>query len=656
MDVFFKHRLIAMFSLRFLPLIFLLFTIPSLFAQTTTPFHRGVNLTGWFQANSARQIQFTLYTKQDFEQIKSLGCDVIRLPINLHYMTNGAPNYTLDPLFLGFLDEVVNWAEALDLHLILDNHTFDPAVDTDPNIGIVLNKVWLQMAQHFKDRSNLIYYEILNEPHGISDSLWNAIQQSVVTTIRTVDDKHTIIVGGAEWNSYNSLALMPAYSDSNLIYTFHFYDPFLFTHQGASWTQPSLEPLSGIPFPFNASNMPPLPPSLEGTWLDGAYNNYANEGTVAHLQQLLDVAIQFREARQVPVFCGEMGVLMDNSNPDDRVFWYRTVSQYLNEHNIAWTVWDYHGTFGLFEPGSDGFFDHDLNVPLLEALGFNVPPQSPFVLKPDSVGFFIYTDYVAPKMFDASYSDGVIDFYSKDLPNNGNYCIRWSGASQYNVLAFDFRPDKDLTYLRAQSYALDLLVRGDTPGTSFDLRFMDTDTDDPNDRPWRAVVTIDDSRVTWDGRWHHLHIPLSSFTESGAWEDGTWYDPQGLFDWTAIDRFEIVAEQGGLQGANLWFDNIQVTNLDTALVYETGVFSSTQEPLEKMGIVVAPNPAGDFIVLKSAAHLPVQWQLMDPLGRVVKRGSFTQVGMVDVSTLPSGWYGLHWKIGKWSGTEKMVKY
>jgi len=56
------------------------------------PFHRGVNLTGWFQADSPRQIQFTKFTKQDFLDIKSLGCDVIRLPINLHFMTSGAPD------------------------------------------------------------------------------------------------------------------------------------------------------------------------------------------------------------------------------------------------------------------------------------------------------------------------------------------------------------------------------------------------------------------------------------------------------------------------------------------------------------------------------------------------------------------------------------
>jgi endoglucanase len=57
------------------------------------PFTRGINLTNWFQVSGANEIQFTLYTKQDFEQIRSLGCDVIRLPINLHSMTSSGLSY-----------------------------------------------------------------------------------------------------------------------------------------------------------------------------------------------------------------------------------------------------------------------------------------------------------------------------------------------------------------------------------------------------------------------------------------------------------------------------------------------------------------------------------------------------------------------------------
>jgi hypothetical protein len=112
------------------------------------------------------------------------------------------------------------------------------------------------------------------------------------------------------------------------------------------------------------------------------------------------------------------------------------------------------------------------------------------------------------------------------------------------------------------------------PGISFDLRFLDTDTGE-DDHPWRMNVRIDESRMEMDSRWHHLHVPLSSFREQGAWEAGTWYSPEGKFDWTAIDALQIVSEEGGLDSTSLWFDNIHITDLDTALVENSDVYSDT---------------------------------------------------------------------------------
>ncbi|MDH5398774.1 MAG: glycoside hydrolase family 5 protein, partial [Cyclobacteriaceae bacterium] len=253
-------------------------------AQDAVPFTRGINLTGWFQKSGVQQIQISRYTKQDFEQIKSLGCDVIRLPINLHYMTYGGPNYVVNPLFFEFLDQVVDYCEELGLYLILDNHTFSPSENTDPNIGQVLEKVWRQVAQYYQNRSGYLMYEVLNEPHGITDKQWNDIQKGVIAAIRSVDTKHTIVIGPAGWNSFNNLAAMPVYDDDNLIYTFHFYDPFLFTHQGASWVNPSMVPLSGVPFPYSAGSMPALPVELKGSWIESSYNAYANTGTVSSVK------------------------------------------------------------------------------------------------------------------------------------------------------------------------------------------------------------------------------------------------------------------------------------------------------------------------------------------------------------------------------------
>jgi endoglucanase len=534
---------------------------PGTVINTETLFRRGVNLTGWLQAGSARQIQFTKFTKQDFENIKGLGCDVIRLPINLHYMTDGEPNYTIDPLFFYFLDQIVDWSEELGLHLILDNHTFDVDSSTATDIDKVLVPVWTQMAEHYQDRSLLVYYEILNEPHGITDARWGQVQQNVIDAIRAVDPNHTIVVTGAGWGSYNNLKNLPYYEDNNLIYSFHFYDPFMFTHQGAGWTDPSMVSLAGVPFPYDEARMPACPPELKGTWVESSLKAYANDGTVERVKQLIDIAVDFRARQLVPIFCGEFGVYMQNSDDADRVYWYDEICKYLDEKGIGHTSWDYQGGFGLFEAGTNELFEHDLNVPLVEALGLNPLEQTPFVMIPEGTGFPIYMDYIAPGVQNASWiAQGTVDYYWDADPAEGEYCIYCTGIGRYNAIAFDFRPDKDLTLLVLTGCALEFWVRGDTPGARFDVRFLDTKTSDPRDHPWRMRATIDQAKAAWDGQWHRVQIPLRSFTEHGSWDNNAWFNPQGLYDWAAVDRFEIVSEHHDFTGTQFWFDDIHITD------------------------------------------------------------------------------------------------
>ncbi|AKQ46720.1 hypothetical protein TH63_15580 [Rufibacter radiotolerans] len=602
------------------------------------PFRKGVNLTGWFQANSAKEISFSRYTRQDFEQIKSLGVDVIRLPINLHGMTKGAPNYTLDPLFLTFLDEAIGWAEALDLHLILDNHSFDPLDNTQPDIELILEKVWPQMARRYRDRSDKIYYEILNEPHGIADATWGAIQGRIIQAIRKEDTRHTLIVGPSNFNSYANLAQLPAYPDNKLIYTFHFYDPFLFTHQGASWVAPSMVPLANMPFPYRAPDMPGLPANFRGSWMESAYNNYAQDGTVAKVKQLLDIAAQFKQTRKVPLFCGEFGVFMPNSRPTDRVFWYDTVRRYLEEKGIAWTSWDYHGEFGLFSPGGSDQFQHDLNVPLLQALGFTVPTQTPFVKQPETAGFALYSDYLGRGIMNASYGNGPIDFYFDQKPNNGRYSLLWTGADQYSSIVFDFKPDKDLSTLKQQGYALDFMFRGTAPATSVDIRFIDTKTTAANDHPWRSRVTLNAQSVPFDGRWHHVRLPLSSFTEQGSWDNNAWHNPEGKFDWANIDKMEITAEHGALGQAKLWFDNIYLSNQDTAQVHDPTVLGVENLRSSVSPVKVHPNPASGYLLLETSLPGNLAVEMSNGVGAVIYQNRFQQPLKISTASFPAGTY------------------
>jgi endoglucanase len=538
-------------------------------AQNT--FNKGVNLSNWFQANSVKQLQFTKFSKQDIQNIKSLGCDVIRFPLNLHAMTNGAPNYIISPLFFQFLDSVVSWAEELQIHIILDNHTFDPKADTPLDFDIPLRKEWIQMAKHYKNRSNYVLYEILNEPHGnkLTTAIWGKMQKTVIDTIRTVDIKHTIVVGASNFNSYTEMKNIPVYADTNLIYTFHFYDPFMFTHQGASWVT-GMDSLAGVPYPYNAATMPVCPPTSKGTWVETDLKKYPITGTDSSVKSLIDIAIAFRDLRKVKIYCGEYGVFNLHSNNADRVYWYGVVRNYLDANSIPWTTWDYQGGFGLFVKGSSELFNYDLNIPLVQTLGFIEPTQIVYKKLPDSVGFSVYTDYIEKNIVDDTWADtSALDFYNTQNPNNGSNCILFQDTIQYDGISLKFTPVKDLSLLKSNNYAIDFLVRGNNPKSQFEIRFVDNKTADTATHSWRMSYEVIPSVVAFDNRWHHVRIPFSQMKETGAWDEA-WSNPRAKFDWTSIAYLQIRNEQKALPtNSKFWFDNIVVTNLDTAEVYDT---------------------------------------------------------------------------------------
>ncbi len=600
-------------------------------------FSRGVNLTNWLQASSAQSVHFVKFGRTDFAQIQQLGCDVVRLPINLHAMTSGPPDYRIDPLLYVFLDQIADWADELGLHLILDNHTFDPAESTSPGIGNALVRVWTQLAAHFAAHPAQLYYEILNEPHGISDASWNAIQQQVIDAIRQVDQQHAIVVGPANWNSFRNLSRMPVFADDNLVYTFHFYEPFVFTHQGASWTNPPLVPLRDVPFPYERARMPALPLSLQSTWVGTALGNYSQEGTITQMHILIDEAAAFQRERRVPLFCGEFGVYSPNSPNSDRVLWYEVVQQHLEERGIAWTIWDYRGGFGLFERGSSELFEFDLNVPLLEALGLNVPPQRDFVAEPDQQGFVLYDDFLGLHIAAANHlSAGTVDYYDEMAPAVGRYCLRWTGVPLYGFIGFDFKPFKDLSALAALGYAVEFWVRGDTPGSSFDIRLVDTDTDDPDDHPWRMRYTIDEQVVPWDGAWHAVHIPLRDFAEHGAWEN-EWFDPIGAFDWQAIDRFDIVAEHHALDGSQFWFDELRIVGPERTAVRDEAV----SQPAALVLAANYPNPFNATTAIRYA--LPAAGSVLIDVYSAAGQHVRTLVDEVNAA----GWH-----TAQWDGTDE----
>ncbi len=530
----------------------------SLFSQSVPRFTRAVNLSGWFETASARHILPRRYDSQDFRDLAAIGVEAIRLPINVHAMASTSPERAIDPLLFDFLDMAIGWAEEAGLYIIIDNHSFDPVIPTDANIEATLLAVWPQIASRYRDRSDLVLYEILNEPHGIDPARWARVQGKVIEAIRSVDSRHWIVVGGADFNSIAQMERLPRYKDDRLIYTFHFYEPYVFTHQGTFWTKPSLKELSGIPFPPTRS-APRLPASLGGTWLEEAVKSYPVKGTEASVLRALEAPIRFSRERNVPVFCGEIGVFLANTGPEDRVRWYTLVRNRLEEGGLSWALWDAYGSFGMFVPGQGVEIPEALDDGIARALGFT-PSSAGSVRRADGTketgSLVIYDDYPARGMIYTGYvSRGEVDLYAPG-GKESSHAIRMRELDRYNYLGLSFSKSVDLSAF-SRDGALVLSVRTNGAPVRVDVRLVNPD-EMPDDMPWRMSYTLDLPAASTAEGWRSVTIPLSAMTVTGAWK-GQWIEPKGdAFDWSRVRSIEIAAEHADLRGVDLILDDIAV--------------------------------------------------------------------------------------------------
>jgi endoglucanase len=339
------------------------------------PFKRGFNFSRWFEFRTVKDIPQNKYGRGDFEKVKALGVDHIRLPMRVNDFSGGRPDWKLDPLYLGYLDPVLDWAEETGLYLLLDNHTFNNKIPDGKDVHLeeALCRVWTQLVGHCRNRGPRIMYEIFNEPHGIDDAAWGKIQGKVIEAIREVDAAHTIIVGGTNYNSIGSLDAIPEYPDGNLIYTFHYYDPHVFTHQGNSWDTIPLTSLGAVPFPFDAARMPELPADLKGTGYEEVFASYGTISAAKTMENRIAQTVNFANKRGVPVFCGEFGVYMKTALREDRVRWHQQVIGIFDSMDIPWTIWEWDSAFGVFKTSQGGEIPGDLDPEIIKALGLHLP-------------------------------------------------------------------------------------------------------------------------------------------------------------------------------------------------------------------------------------------------------------------------------------------
>ena len=327
----------------------------------------GINLGGWISQYKAfdRHHFETFITCDDIKKIADWGFDHVRLPVDYPILEDDEnPGVYLESGF-AYLDHCLQWCKENGLRVIFDIHrapgySFTNTLEVenkginslfvDPSMQQRFLNLWKAITKRYLNQElDTLAFELLNEMVLPESSPWNFLAQKVINEIRVLDPERLIIIGGNNYNAANELTNIRVNPDPNMLYTFHFYDPLVVTHQKAYWVIELLKFNQAVQYPGEA---PELENFIQTNFPESIYrfnNAFGRKLDRNLLFDLLNPVRQFIKQTGNPVYCGEFGVI-DLAPMPTRINWTRDFVNILSENQIGYAYWAYKEMdFGLVD-------------------------------------------------------------------------------------------------------------------------------------------------------------------------------------------------------------------------------------------------------------------------------------------------------------------
>jgi endoglucanase len=305
---------------------------------------RGVNFGNALEAPAEGEWGVTL-EEEYFQLVKDAGFTAIRLPVRWNTHSLPASPYTIDRSFFERVDWAVENALSRGMILILDFHHFTDYMECAACQRERLLALWEQIADHYREYPPELVFELLNEPtDAIPADQWNADLAAALGIIRTAQPQRAVVVGPVNWNGRDALKeLVLPEDDRGLIVTFHYYEPFRFTHQGADWVGGS------------------------DAWLGTEWGGNADE--LRTLREDFLAAAAWGQAFNRPILLGEFGAY-EQADMASRARFTAAVAREAETLSFSWAYWEFCAGFGVYDPAAK-----DWRMDLLRSL----LPESPLL-------------------------------------------------------------------------------------------------------------------------------------------------------------------------------------------------------------------------------------------------------------------------------------
>jgi hypothetical protein len=310
----------------------------------------GINLGNVFEAENNGfskfdENQFTstwgeTIVPDDFKALGDSGFRNMRIPVSWEeHVEEKNGKCVVDEPWMKQVFWAVDLAIKNKMVVILNAHHWNAMYDSNPDTETpCLLEVYRQMmTEVVKYSHDSLIVETLNEPRGkLTSAKWNVLVDSIVNIVRTADPQRVVMVGTHNYNNAAAASQLKLPSDAtNLIITFHYYEPFSFTHQGATFVSPQ------------------YPTGKE--WK-------ASFGEMRAIKKVFSNLKDWADAKGLPVYLGEFGAY-EAADSVSRETWTTFMADLANKMGFGWAYWEFCSGFGVYDETTGKW-----NAPLMRAL------------------------------------------------------------------------------------------------------------------------------------------------------------------------------------------------------------------------------------------------------------------------------------------------